>query len=57
MGLAIFKQAEIYTSQQLVLEHCYLRLKMPWKIWKGINHQVLVKFWQNCPKQEAEHVL
>jgi hypothetical protein len=34
-----------------------LRLKLLLKSWKGVNHQVLIKFWQKWLKQEVKHYI
>jgi hypothetical protein len=41
----------------LVSETSFLRFKLLLKSWKGIKHQVLIKFWHHWFKQEVKHYI
>jgi hypothetical protein len=49
------RQIEIHAAEPLLLEPSPFEFEFVVAKLKSINHQVLIKFWQNRFKQEVKH--
>jgi len=54
--MGLMSETEMQTAEPLIPGSRHFRSWFCyWKILKGINHRVFIKFWKDWPKQKAEH--